>query len=211
MSDPKACTRSSLADDGRRRFLYGLSLLVGGATATQLLGHNALATARAYTPNPESTSGSGKVFSQADMLLLRDICAQVIPRTSTAGAADVDTHGFIDDQLHHCYTPQERQQVTSLFIKINQIAVKHHQKNFSGIVPAQQLELLTALETTGDGFDHMDRSRFKFLKGLIVFGYYTSEVGASQELEYLAIPGGFTGSIPYESIGKAWGSMRTYF
>jgi hypothetical protein len=36
-------------------------------------------------------------------------------------------------------------------------------------------------------------------------------VGASEELVYLAMPGGFKGSIPYKSIGKAWGSMRSYY
>ena len=38
----------------------------------------------------DSTSQAGKIFSQPDMVLLRDICALVIPKTSTAGAAEVD-------------------------------------------------------------------------------------------------------------------------
>ncbi len=211
MSDQKIGDQSSPDDTSKRSFLFGLSLLVGGAAATELLGGNAISTALAYTPRPDSTSQAGKIFSQADMLLLRDICATVIPKTETAGAAEVDTHGFIDNQLYHCYQPAEQQRVTSVLLKINQVALQRHQQPFSSTTAAQQLALLTDLEKPDNGFHHKDRTDFKFLKSQIVFGYYTSEVGASQELEYLATPGGFKGSIPYDSIGKAWGSLAYYF
>ena len=211
MSDQKIGDQSSPEDRSKRGFLFGLSHLVGVAAATQLLGGNAISTAMAYTPKPDSINHAGKIFSQADMVLLRDICALVIPKTSTAGAAEVDTHGFVDNQLYHCYQPEDQQKVTSVLLKINQIALQRHQQPFSGTNTAQQLALLTDLEKPGNGFDDTDRSQFKFLKSQIVFGYYTSEVGASQELEYLAIPGGFKGSVPYDSVGKAWGSLNRYF
>jgi len=51
---------------------------------------------------------------------------------------------------------------------------------------------------------------FRFLKSLVVFGYYTSEVGASKELKYLAFPGGFKGSVAYDSIGSSFGSYAYY-
>ena len=68
---------SVIQDRSKRRFIFGLSTLIGGATATQLLGGNALSVALAYTPKPNSTASAGKLFSQADMLMLRDICALV--------------------------------------------------------------------------------------------------------------------------------------
>jgi hypothetical protein len=94
---------SVIQDQSKRRFILGLSTLIGGATASQLLGGNALSVAMAYTSKPNSTAASGKLFSQADMLMLRDICAQVIPKTETLGVAEVDVHGFIDNQLFHCF------------------------------------------------------------------------------------------------------------
>ncbi len=211
MSDEKTCDPLAPDDQSKRGFLFGLSLLVGGATATQLLGGNAISTALAYTPQPDSASRAGKLFGQADMLLLRDICALVIPQTETAGAAEVDTHGFIDNQLYHCYPPEDQQKVAAVLSKINQVARQRHKKAFSATSTALQLALLTDLEKTGNGFNEEDRSQFKFLKSQIVFGYYTSEAGASKELAYLPVPGGFKGSIPYDSIGKAWGSMDYYF
>lgn len=118
------------------------------------LGGNAISTALAYTPRPDSINQAGQIFSQTDMLLLRDICAQVIPKTSTAGAAEVDTHGFIDNQLYHCYQPEDQQKVISVLLKINQIALQRHQQPFSGTNTAQQLALLTDLEKPGNGFEN---------------------------------------------------------
>jgi len=207
MSDQPIGDQPSPRDNSKRGFLFGLSRLVGAAAAVQLLGGNAISTALAYSPNPHSSEHAGKLFSQAEMLLLRDICTQVIPKTATAGAAEVDTHGFIDNQLYSCYQREDQQKVSSVLLKIEQVAMQRYHQPFSSTTTTEQYALLTDLEKPANGFDDSDRSHFKFLKSQIVFGYYTSEVGASQELEYSAVPGGFKGSIPYDSVGKAWGSL----
>lgn len=193
-----------LKDVERRKFLTGIGLLLGSATASQLLGGNALAVAMAYTPNDNSTASTGKIFSQSDMLMLRDICAITIPKTETLGAAEVDTHGFIDNQLSLCYEKAQQLQAKAILLKIEQQANKGFTRSFTDCDADQQLALLTFLEQQKEGFNAQDTANFKFLKGLIIFGYYTSEVGATQELAYLQVPGGFKGSIPYDSVGKAW-------
>ena len=48
------------------------------------------------------------------------------------------------------------------------------------------------------------------LKGLIVFGYYTSEEGATQELHYVAMPDGFKGSVPLSLVKSAYSSKAYY-
>jgi hypothetical protein len=58
------------------------------------------------------------------------------------------------------------------------------------------LQLLKDLEQARNGFDADERGQFKTIKGLVIFGYYTSEVGSTQELAYLPFPVGFKGSIP---------------
>jgi hypothetical protein len=195
---------SVIQDRSKRRFIFGLSTLIGGATATQLLGGNALSVALAYTPKPNSTASAGKLFSQADMLMLRDICALVIPKTETLGAAEVDVHGFIDNQLFHCYGEDEQQQAQKILLSLNAQAKKRYKQSFSYCSAAQQLTLLTDAEQARNGFDANEKRQFKVLKELVIFGYYTSEVGATQEQAYLSVPGDFKGSIPYDSVGKAW-------
>lgn len=138
------------------------------------------------------------------MQQLRDICQLVIPKTDTAGAGDVDPHGFIDNQLVRCHANWQQTQMVNLLKRIDAAAQKRFAKSFSEASESQQLSLLTAIEEAEKEFGRDDAEHFAFLKRMIVFGYFTSEVGATQELAYLPVPGGFKGSIEYSSVGKAW-------
>jgi hypothetical protein len=192
------------ANPNKRNFLLGLGALIGTAGATNLLGGSALSVAMAYQGNPQSWQSSGRLFTQKQMQLLRDICQLVIPKTDTLGAADVDTHGFIDNQLVRCHASWQQTQVVDLLKRIDSAAKKRFNGSFSAADKSQQLALLTSIEEAENEFGRDDAEHFSFLKQMIVFGYFTSEVGATKELAYLPIPGGFKGSIPYSSVGKAW-------
>ena len=45
---------------------------------------------------------------------------------------------------------------------------------------------------------------FRQLKELTLAGYYTSEAGATEELQWLAAPGKWTADAPLAEIGRAW-------
>ena len=63
---------------------------------------------------------------------------------------------------------------------------------------------------TGEGRAHSGGAAdeappfFRQLKELTVAGYYTSEVGASQELRYNAVMGRYDADVPLSEIGSAW-------
>jgi len=42
------------------------------------------------------------------------------------------------------------------------------------------------------------------IKELTITGYYTSEIGATQELKYVPVPGRYAGDIPYDTVGRAY-------
>jgi hypothetical protein len=42
------------------------------------------------------------------------------------------------------------------------------------------------------------------MKELTVLGYFTSEIGASQALRYVEVPGSFNGNVPYKKGDRAW-------
>ncbi len=202
--------KRQLDDLGKRRFLQGLSAIMGGAAVSQLIDGSALSHAMAYQPQKNSHRKGGLIFTQAQMVILRDICAITIPKTDTLGAAEVDCHGFVDNQLHHCHDKIGHGKARALLDKIDELSRKNHKSHFFKLSSKQKLNLLTDLEAAEQGFDWDDQFSFKKLKHLIVFGYYTSEEGASKELIYDAYPGGFKGSIPYKEGDKAWGSLRWY-
>jgi hypothetical protein len=45
---------------------------------------------------------------------------------------------------------------------------------------------------------------FGMMKQLTVWGYFTSEVGATKALRYVAVPTRYEGCIPYKKGDKAW-------
>lgn len=198
-------------EKSRRKFLKGLSTMIGGVAAGSLLTGNAISVAMAYSPSNNSILSNGKIFSQNQLLQLRGICAIVIPKTETLGAAEVDTHGFIDNQLFHCFSKSDQTAMKEVLIGIDKKALQTSQKAFTELTLEEQFSLLTALDTGQQPFNQDQRKAFKELKKLICFGYYTSEVGASQELRYVAVPGGYKGSIPYKSTDASWGSKGLYY
>ncbi|HRN58498.1 MAG TPA: gluconate 2-dehydrogenase subunit 3 family protein [Agriterribacter sp.] len=42
------------------------------------------------------------------------------------------------------------------------------------------------------------------MKELTLLGYFTSEIGATQALRYIAVPGKYEGCVPYTKGDRAW-------
>ena len=192
----------------RRQFLRTMSQCVGGVAAAALLSNNGLAVAMAF--DPATDASNAKIFNPSQLTLLKHLCNVVIPATDTPGAGDINVHGFVDNQLYHCFAETEQQQVRAVLARVQQAAEKRFNSSFTSLSAEQQLTLLSQMEQAQGNFDQTDREQFKFLKSLICFGYYTSEVGATQELAYQAIPGGFKGEIAFSDVGRSWGSLAYY-
>lgn len=62
--------------------------------------------------------------------------------------------------------------------------------------------------STGEGTIQVETAEtppfFRQLKELTLAGYYTSEVGATEELQWLAAPGRYVADAPLSEIGRAW-------
>jgi hypothetical protein len=194
----------------RRNFLKGFTTMLGGVAVGSLLTGNAISVAMAYVPRSDSTLTDGKVFNKNQLILLKKICAIVIPKTDTLGAAELDTHGFIDNQLFHCHTQAEQKSALELLTLIDTSAQQQLSKLFIKLTSAQQFQLLTNLDLGEQHFNQAQRADFKVLKKYICFGYYTSEVGATKELRYDPVPAGFKGSIPYKSSDPSWATKGLF-
>ncbi len=192
-----------LLDHQRRRLLVGLGTVLGSATAAKLLEGNAIAVANAFEPRPGAhNTAAGKLLSASQMQTLRAVCQTIIPVTETLGAGDVDVQGFIDNQLFYCFRREQQKQVKRLLKKLGR-------QGFDTLKATEQQALLLSYDDKESSSKKTHES-FRFLKSLVAFGYYTSEEGASKELKYLPFPGTFKGSVPYESIGRNFGSHAYY-
>ena len=184
-------------ENPRRVALKQMALLFGISLSAQSLDVLA-ATVKGTMPL------TTKFFTPEHLQMTGVIADLIIPTTDTPGALAVNVHGFLDTYLAECVSKSDQEQFLAGLKKIDSVAETKFQKSFLACKPKQQTQLLTAIEKSDSGFTPDDKSFFTQFKSLTLFGYYTTEVGATQELAYLAIPGGYQGNFPFAKIGKAW-------
>ncbi len=184
-------------ENPRRTALKQMALLCGLSLSTQSLDVLA-ATVKDTMPHVT------KFFTPEQLQMTGVLADLIIPTTETPGALALNVHGFLDKFIADCLSKTEQKTVLDGLKKINAVAEDKFQKTFLTCTPKQHIQLLTAIERPEMGFDAQDQQFFAFFKSLTLFGYYTSEIGATKELAYLAVPGGYQGNFPFANVGKAW-------
>jgi hypothetical protein len=155
-------------------------------------------------PTDLTRLGKKGLLNAEQLALLADVSDVIIPATDTPGALAARAHEFINQFAISCLDVNEQNQILETLDKIAIEANKKSNTGFNTLSTAQKIQLLTEFEQGKSPFTSKDRENFKQLKSWIVFAYYTSEPGATQELSYLAIPGGYKGNVKFSSVGKAW-------
>ncbi|MBL4602713.1 MAG: gluconate 2-dehydrogenase subunit 3 family protein [Emcibacteraceae bacterium] len=169
---------------------------------------------------PEMTENLDlKALNKMQLDLVGDIADTIIPDTATPGAKAVNVHYLVDELAANWMTADERSGFLSDLTALDEGIKKQHGKSFSELDLAARGAVLDQLgvemKAAGQGRsglgditnsdDNNGRKHiYRALRELIIFGYYTSEVGASEELAYDAIPGEYHGCIPFADVGKAW-------
>ncbi|GGY76579.1 hypothetical protein GCM10011613_21330 [Cellvibrio zantedeschiae] len=185
------------AENPRRAALKQMALLFGLSLSAQSLDALA-ATVKGTMPHVT------KFLSPDQLQMTGEIADLIIPTTDTPGALAVNVHGFMDSYLAECVSKNDQKKFLDGLKKINKVAEDKFGKVFLACSHKQHIQLLTAIEKYDLGFTPEDKDFFTQFKSLTLFGYYTSEVGATQELAYLPIPGGYKGNFPFAKVGKAW-------
>jgi gluconate 2-dehydrogenase gamma chain len=142
----------------------------------------------------------------------------IIPATDTPGAKTARVNDFIDVILTEWATDSERQDFLNGLAGVDKQSNDLYGKNFVDASPEQQTTLLRAMDdvimgahierhrrhgnTVPEERDKQLRDSFWYVfKGITLHGYYTSEIGFSQELNQQIIPGAFHGCVPL-AVGK---------
>ncbi|MFQ3788070.1 gluconate 2-dehydrogenase subunit 3 family protein [Halomonas sp. A29] len=169
------------------------------ATGTALVGGNSLL---AFSALGEPDRG----FSDADIERLNELAETILPRTDTPGAKDAEVGAFMTVFVSACYTPQERSLFRHGLAQIEARSRAAHGRGFLELDDEQRRALVVELDreakaqVEASGEPHY----FTLMKQLTLFGFFTSEVGATQVLRYEATPGRYDGCTPYEEGEPAW-------
>jgi len=189
-----------------------LRLLVTGAVLPSLTPE-AFAFFRAAHPAAGYALRTLNPHQNATVVAMTDL---IVPATDTPGAKGALVNEFIDLILTEWATEDERANFLGGLAGVDKQSNDLFGKDFIDASPAQQTALLRSMDDAAMA-EHarapeMVRERDKQLQGnfwmvfksITLHGYYTSEIGFTQELKLQIIPGAQHGCTPVGSgLGDA--------
>jgi hypothetical protein len=145
------------------------------------------------------------------------LAEMIIPRTDTPGAIDADVPHFIELMVSDWYTDRERKIYFDGLESLHIFCREKYMQDFISATSEQQIAALEDAERKNEQYkpvksknilskeEDEDKPFFGKLKELTVLGYYSSEQGATQELNYNPMPMRY-GDIDFVDVGKQWSS-----
>lgn len=199
----------------RREAVKRISILVGGALSAPTLA-GIMGGCQAPTPGQEAVLQS---ITPEQHELLAVLTEHIIPETDTPGARAARVPEYIDAMLTDFYAEDDRTRFLDGLAGVDERARATYETPFLDTANEEQVALLTTLDEEAfpdlDAMSDEERAAYRqrraedgnaffaTLKELTIAGYYTSEVGATQELRVNPM-GVHEADIPYADLGRAW-------
>jgi hypothetical protein len=181
----------------RRAAIKNAVALVGGTlTATQLglLSESIAATVEDAPP---------RFLNQEQYSMLSRVADLIIPETDTPGALGTGVPRFIDMMLTDWASPQRQERYVAGLDHIDQRAQDAGASSFCDSSTEQQMTLLRTLDKEVFA-ENSTPLFFGELKKMVLFAYYSSEIGATIELRFQRIPGDYVPCLPTADNDYAW-------
>jgi hypothetical protein len=184
----------------RREAVFRIAILMGGA----MVGSEVLLRGQAI-PDKRPTAG----FTDADRALLDEIGETIIPATSIPGARAVKIGAFMTMMVTDCYNNRQHAVFEEGLHQINDASRAKYGTSFRGSSAAQRTDLANALDAEQRAYNRTKLKDapahyFRMMKELTILGYFSSEIGCTQAVRYVEVPGAFHGDIPYKRGDRAW-------
>lgn len=178
----------------RREVIKRTALLMGGVvTAPTLIGF-----LKGCSPK-QGIDWKPEFFTQEQAYVVSEVAEIIIPKTDTPGAKEAGVPSFIEQMIFKAYKEEDRDQ----FVKgLNEFMTA---SNFQELSAEEQQNYVVEAHNTAFSAEQVDRSAFiPKMKELTMVGFFTSQPGATQVLQYEAVPGRYTGCQPLAEVGKTW-------
>lgn len=181
----------------RRHALGGMLALFGA----QVFAPLARAAGLAAPPTIDQGVPRLQVFTPDQRALMTALCERVIPTTDTPGAIAAGVPAYVEKLLADWALAEDRLPILSGLAEIDARSWQDYKVSAVQAKPEQQDALLTLAmnDQIPDGEEF-----FKAFRQMVIVGYYTSEIGMTQEREYLPVPGEYNGAFPYSQVNKVY-------
>lgn len=181
----------------RREALSRAALLLGGAISAPTIA------ALMSGCKADLKSSAASTFLTADQeALVAELCDLILPKTATPSATEVGVPSFIHAVMQDCTPQAGREAFVAGLKKIDEDA-----NGFSKLSKEEKTAFLKKLDTdaraAGDKATPT-QAAWRKLKELTVVGYFTSETGASEVLEYVPVPGRYDPCVPLSEGQRAF-------
>ncbi|MEJ4087708.1 gluconate 2-dehydrogenase subunit 3 family protein [Galbibacter orientalis] len=138
------------------------------------------------------------IINNSHKPMLISIADTLLPETKDSpGALQANLGNILIQVLENCYTKEANKDFVFLLNHIENRSKKIFNTNFITLSFDKRLALLRT-------YDQKKEKEFIKLKELIVYTFFTSEIGMTKVLRYLEVPGHFDGCLPYAKGDKAW-------
>jgi hypothetical protein len=201
----------------RREFLQCAAIVISGASASQL-GFSLSAEQQVYLANaPDFNSTPVDYFTPAQRRILAAMSEVIIPRTDTPGAVDARVPFFIELMVANWLNDGERAIFGAGLQDIESRIPLEYGRPFDQLGAREQLRIMEDLESAAadSPWYEFGNSRRDYisdapficqLKELTIWGFFTSQEGASQVLRYNPMPMHFDGDVPLAPGESSWAS-----
>lgn len=192
----------------------------------ELIHNLALITGAALSPSVVQATINGvdgrdiikhSVFNETQRATCTVLAELIIPRTDTPGAIEAGVPHFIELMVSDWYTDIERRIFLDGLTTLDTYCQQQFGKVFLTCAEADQIAALTHMESLAESYKSTAPATpmskevdehvpfFGKIKELTVVGYYTSEIGAKQELIYQPMPMEYR-DIDFRDVGRQWSS-----
>lgn len=202
----------------RREFLQCAAILISGASASQL-GFSLSTEQQAYLANaPNYNSAPVDYFTPTQRGIVAAMSEVIIPRTDTPGAIDARVPAFIELMVANWLNDQERAIFGAGLLEIESRIPRDYGAPFDQLDAREQLQIMEDLESAAAdspwyAFGNSQREYISDapficqLKELTIWGFFTSQEGASQVLRFDPMPMYFDGDVPLAPDESSWASL----
>jgi gluconate 2-dehydrogenase gamma chain len=148
-----------------------------------------------------NTGAPAQVFTPAQRALVAALSERVMPTTDTPGAIAAGVPEYIEHLLGDWAIDDDRDAILGGLAAIDARSLADYKVSAVKASPEQQDALLT-LAMNG----HLPGAAafFDAFRQLVISGYFTSEIGVTQEREFLPVPGKYDGAYPYANVNKVF-------
>jgi len=170
--------------------------MIASVTGMAMIGVPGLVSGFDFLTLPEA----GNMFSAADVEKLDEIAETILPRTQTPGAKDAGVGLFMAQFVTDCYTAEQQALFRAGLTDLDARAGGH----FIALAANARTQLLDTIAEEAKTHARQNVPHyFTMFKQLTIFGFFTSEVGATKVLRYVGVPG-YCEEVDYIPGTPAW-------